>query len=60
MITITLEEYDNLRENYIGVCTTCGNQQDGVEPDAREIPCTNCGNNTVQGVEEFLFEDKVK
>jgi hypothetical protein len=52
---ITLEEYLELKEEYIGVCIECGWQQDNVEPDGRNIPCEECGRPTVFGVEELLI-----
>lgn len=40
----------------IGVCTNCSNEQEGVEPDAREYCCMKCGHNTVFGAEQLLIE----
>jgi DNA-directed RNA polymerase subunit RPC12/RpoP len=51
---ITLEEYLELKEDYVGVCIECGNQQESVEPDGRNVPCDECGRPTVFGVEELL------
>ncbi len=51
---ITLKEYLELKDDYVGVCITCGWQQDNVEPDARKVPCEECGHLTVFGVEELL------
>ena len=38
-----------------GFCLSCGNQQDGCEPDARNYECENCGKNQVYGAEELLI-----
>ena len=38
-----------------GFCTTCGNEQGGCEPDARNYKCESCGKKTVFGAEELLF-----
>ncbi len=39
----------------LGYCTTCGEEQGGCEPDAREYECESCGENTVFGAEELLI-----
>lgn len=39
-----------------GFCLTCGFEQDGSEPDAREYECEACGEPTVFGCEELLME----
>lgn len=38
-----------------GVCTACGHEQDGCEPDAREYECEVCGERAVYGVEELIM-----
>jgi len=38
-----------------GICITCGDECDGVEPDAREYTCESCGEATVYGAEELLM-----
>lgn len=40
---------------YAGFCTACGEQADGIEPDAREYRCDSCGKNAVFGAEELLL-----
>jgi predicted RNA-binding Zn-ribbon protein involved in translation (DUF1610 family) len=40
---------------YIGFCTACGAEADGVEPDARKYECEECGANAVYGAEELLI-----
>ena len=39
-----------------GFCMSCGAQQGGCEPDAREYECESCGANAVYGAEEIMFE----
>lgn len=39
-----------------GFCITCGHEQEGCEPDARDIECEACGEETVWGAEEVWFE----
>lgn len=43
------------QEDYPGFCVHCGEETDGVEPDAREYECEHCGQNGVYGAEELLF-----
>lgn len=40
---------------YLGYCTECGAEHEGVEPDARKYNCTECGAMSVYGAEELLF-----
>jgi hypothetical protein len=42
-------------DNATGFCRACGYEQDGVEPDARDYECENCGLNLVYGAEELLI-----
>lgn len=37
-----------------GFCLACGDDADGVEPDARNYPCHSCGKRQVFGAEEVL------
>ena len=46
-----IEEDDNQ-----GMCKSCAYIQAGVEPDARNYTCENCGEDSVFGVEELLLE----
>jgi hypothetical protein len=38
-----------------GICVLCGEDADGVEPDARKYECESCGEHGVYGVEELLL-----
>ena len=40
---------------YIGICTACGYEQEGVEPDARKYKCESCSQPKVYGAEELLM-----
>ena len=40
---------------YIGICLACGDEQEGVEPDARKYECESCGAHKVYGAEELLM-----
>lgn len=50
---IPLEEYYDARDCNMGYCTTCQmiTNDMGVEPDAEEYQCYECGEHTVMGVE---------
>jgi hypothetical protein len=38
-----------------GLCIFCGEQADGVEPDARKYTCESCEKRGVYGFEELLM-----
>lgn len=38
-----------------GFCISCGEEIEGVEPDARRYPCDSCGSSSVYGAEELLL-----
>tara|TARA_R110002126_G_scaffold94650_1_gene223239 strand:+ start:497 stop:709 length:213 start_codon:yes stop_codon:yes gene_type:complete len=38
-----------------GICIACGDECDGVEPDARNYTCESCGEPEVFGAEELLM-----
>lgn len=40
-----------------GWCLTCGEEVDGVEPDARRYHCECCDKKTIYGYEELLMMD---
>lgn len=39
----------------LGFCIACGAEASGVEPDARNYVCENCGEHKVFGAEELVF-----
>ena len=41
-------------DEYIGFCVACGVEHYGVEPDARNYPCWDCGRFKVYGAEDLL------
>lgn len=43
------------RDEDLGFCTGCGAERGGCEPDAREYPCEECGEDKVYGAEELLL-----
>jgi hypothetical protein len=54
---ISIEQVMEAIENdeYAGFCLACGEQADGVEPDARNYVCESCGARQVFGAEEILI-----
>ena len=42
-------------DDSIGFCLSCGNEQGGCEPDARNYTCEACDLPKVFGAEECLF-----
>ena len=42
-------------EDLIGFCKACGAQHDGIEPDARNYTCEECGEDQVFGAEELVL-----
>lgn len=38
-----------------GFCLACGAEQDGCEPDARQLACDECSALQVYGAEEILL-----
>ncbi len=59
-IQVSEAEYSDLSENYGGFCIQCGDQADGVEPDARRYRCESCGANAVYGAEELLLRGVIQ
>jgi hypothetical protein len=57
---ITLEQYNQLDEDMAGLCTACGNEQHGCEPDARNYTCEACGQDTVWGPHWYLMSGAVE
>lgn len=46
---------DEVSDGTLGGCTSCGEIQDGCEPDARGYECECCGKHSVCGLEELLI-----
>jgi len=42
-------------DDYEGICIACGEDAEGVEPDARKYECESCGKEKVYGCQELLF-----
>jgi len=57
---ISLEQYRQLDEDMAGLCTACGYEQHGCEPDAVQCKCEACGEKTVYGPHWYLMTGKVE
>ena len=53
--TFDLEDIQEAIEDNTGFCISCGASRDCCEPDARNYPCEECGENQVFGAEELLL-----
>lgn len=42
-------------DEQVGFCTACGEEAEGVEPDACNYECEYCGATAVFGAEELLL-----
>lgn len=42
-------------EDYVGFCMACGAETSGVEPDACEYECEECGEHKVYGAGEIIL-----
>ncbi len=49
-----LKRYQTILDNP-GFCLSCGEEAEGVEPDAREYRCDSCGEMKVYGAEEIAL-----
>ena len=43
------------RDENAGFCLACGDECEGVEPDARKYQCDACGAHKVYGAEELMI-----
>lgn len=50
-----LSESELMTERSTGFCLACGQECDGVEPDAEKYDCLNCGKPKVYGLEELAM-----
>jgi rRNA maturation endonuclease Nob1 len=56
---MTMREYEQACDEYMGICTACKELQDSVEPDAEGYECDGCGEHAVMGVEQALLTGNV-
>lgn len=50
-----LQEAIESGDDTLGICTACGMETSGVEPDARSYRCDHCHAMAVCGVEELVL-----
>ena len=53
-------EFDESRDEYQGICLSCGAMVGECEPDAREYTCEECALDEVYGTEELLLMGKIR
>lgn len=60
MIEIENWEYEDAVADGAGWCSCCNDFVNyGVEPDARNYICEDCGNDTVYGIEEAIVQGMI-
>jgi len=47
--------FEELNDDYCGLCLKCGEINGQCEPDARKYKCQNCSKRSVYGVSELLL-----
>lgn len=52
---LTAEEYQDMDDDSGGFCLFCGETAYGVEPDARNYTCEECGATEAFGASELLL-----
>ena len=57
--TMPESNYADRAGNGGGICLVCGEEADGVEPDARNYRCGACGKRAVFGLEEALVLGRI-
>jgi hypothetical protein len=58
--TITVRQFKSARSANKGYCRDCGAPRAHCEPDATDYHCESCGHDSVQGAEEYLFNDWIR
>ena len=48
---------DAMHDGDAGFCIACGARVDGIEPDAAEYTCEECGEPKVYGAEELILRN---
>lgn len=52
---MTEDEYQEYEEGMVGLCLSCGEENQGCESDARSYSCGSCNEREVYGVPELLI-----
>ena len=50
-----MDEWSLCDMDYLGMCVSCGEFDEGYEPDARRCECPACGQFEVYGIEEVIM-----
>ena len=58
-VSVTINQVKYGEAANLGICTSCGEEQDGCEPDARNYTCDMCGKKSVYGYPQAVLEQKV-
>lgn len=53
IVDLALAAVEN--DEYLGYCTSCLCEHDGIEPDVDGHECYSCGNHTVMGAETVIL-----
>lgn len=59
-IKLTEDQFRQMDADSQGICVSCGFEQDGCEPDARNYECYDCGEDAVFGVSELLISGEIE
>lgn len=51
----SMDEVLEASETYSGFCLACGEENTGIEPDARKYHCQCCGAPKVYGADELIL-----
>jgi hypothetical protein len=59
---LSMDELGNLMLDHAdtGWCVACGQEVDGVEPDARKYPCQSCNQDAVFGLQELVIMNWIR
>ena len=53
--SITYWSLSEISDESLGMCLSCGEFDEGYEPDARRCECPACGQFEVYGIEEVIM-----
>ena len=60
VFTCSISEFRDHVDSYEGICLSCGEWTDSVEPDAEGYECAYCGEFKVMGAEYALLMGHVE
>jgi hypothetical protein len=56
---ISTTQYQAMEDDNTGVCLACHEETSGVEPDAEDYECENCGEHRVTGMMNLLLNGNI-